>query len=181
MDDFTSKPGVPNMFGLVQGETNDIQPGKRPLSSMTPTIVLRDGKLAMVTGSPGGSRIITIVLETLLNVFDFGMNAQAAVDAPRIHMQWLPDEIQYEPGALTDAVMRRFAPTAMRSKRFRSGDRCKRSSSIRTTERSRWDGSPSSVRRGAWLLELPLHISKRQGFAKDSLNRADQRDTAERL
>ncbi|HTV92154.1 MAG TPA: gamma-glutamyltransferase [Verrucomicrobiae bacterium] len=105
MDDFTSKPGVPNAYGLVQGETNDVQPGKRPLSSMAPTIVLRGGKLAMVTGSPGGSRIITIVLETILNVFDFGMNAQAAVDAPRMHMQWLPDEIQYEPGAFTDPVM----------------------------------------------------------------------------
>ena len=70
---------------------------------MAPTIVLRDGKLAMVTGSPGGARIITVVLETMLNVFDYGMNAQQAADAPRIHMQWLPDEIQYEPGALTDA------------------------------------------------------------------------------
>lgn len=102
MDDFTSKPGVPNMFGLVQGVRNDIAPGKRPLSSMTPTIITRNGKLAMVTGSPGGSRIITITLETMLNVLDFGMNAQQAVDAPRIHMQWLPDEIQYEPGALTE-------------------------------------------------------------------------------
>jgi gamma-glutamyltranspeptidase / glutathione hydrolase len=105
MDDFTSKPGVPNMFGLVQGETNDIQPGKRPLSSMAPTMVMRGGKLAMVTGSPGGSRIITITLETILNVFDFGMDAQAAVDAPRIHMQWLPDQVQYEPNALSDAAL----------------------------------------------------------------------------
>lgn len=105
MDDFTSKPGVPNMFGLVQGKRNDIVPGKRPLSSMTPTMVLRNGKLAMVTGSPGGSRIITIVLETLLDVFDFGMNVQQAVDAPRIHMQWLPDRIDYEPQALTPAAM----------------------------------------------------------------------------
>jgi gamma-glutamyltranspeptidase / glutathione hydrolase len=105
MDDFTSKPGVPNMFGLVQGQMNDIQPGKRPLSSMAPTMVLRDGKLAMVTGSPGGSRIITIALETILNVFDFGMDAQAAVDAPRIHMQWLPDRVEYEPNALTDATL----------------------------------------------------------------------------
>ncbi|MBV8637602.1 MAG: gamma-glutamyltransferase [Candidatus Eremiobacteraeota bacterium] len=105
MDDFTSKPGVPNMFGLVQGERNDIQPGKRPLSSMTPTMVLRDGKLAMVTGSPGGSRIITIALETILNVFDFGMNVQQAVDAPRMHMQWLPDQIQYEPNAFTATTM----------------------------------------------------------------------------
>jgi gamma-glutamyltranspeptidase/glutathione hydrolase len=105
MDDFTSKPGVPNGFGLVQGAMNDIQPGKRPLSSMAPTMVLRNGKLAMVTGSPGGSRIITIALETILNAFDFGMDAQAAVDAPRIHMQWLPDAIDYEPNALTDATM----------------------------------------------------------------------------
>jgi gamma-glutamyltranspeptidase / glutathione hydrolase len=105
MDDFTSKPGVPNMFGLVQGALNDIQPGKRPLSSMAPTIVLRNGKLAMVTGSPGGSRIITIALETILNVFEFGMNAQAAVDAPRIHMQWLPDRVEYEPNALTAATL----------------------------------------------------------------------------
>ena len=105
MDDFTSKPGVPNAFGLVQGEMNDVAPGKRPLSSMAPTIVLRNGKLAMVTGSPGGSRIITITLETILNVFDFGMNAQEAVDAPRMHMQWLPDRIDYEPNAFTAATM----------------------------------------------------------------------------
>ncbi len=105
MDDFTSKPGVPNMFGLVQGALNDIQPGKRPLSSMAPTMVLRDGRLAMVTGSPGGSRIITIALETILNVFDFGMSAQAAVDAPRIHMQWLPDRVEYEPNALAAATL----------------------------------------------------------------------------
>jgi gamma-glutamyltranspeptidase/glutathione hydrolase len=105
MDDFTAKPGAPNLYGLVQGERNDVQPGKRPLSSMAPTIVLRDGKLAMVTGSPGGSRIPTTVLETLLNVFDFGMNVQQAVDAPRIHMQWLPDEIQYEPDAFARDAM----------------------------------------------------------------------------
>ncbi|MEO9170677.1 MAG: gamma-glutamyltransferase, partial [Candidatus Aquilonibacter sp.] len=106
MDDFTSKPGVPNMYGLVQGVRNDVEPGKRPLSSMAPTIVLRDGKLAMVTGSPGGSRIITITLETILNEFVFGMNVQAAVDAPRIHMQWLPDEITYEPGSLDVATQK---------------------------------------------------------------------------
>jgi gamma-glutamyltranspeptidase/glutathione hydrolase len=105
MDDFTSKPGVPNMYGLVQGSANSIAPGKRPLSSMTPTIVTRNGKLVMVTGSPGGSRIITIVLETILNVLDFRMNVQQAVDAPRIHMQWLPDRIDYEPGAFTAPAM----------------------------------------------------------------------------
>lgn len=108
MDDFTSKPGVPNIYGLVQGAQNDIRPGKRPLSSMAPTIVTRGGKLVMVTGSPGGSRIITIVLETILNALDFGMNAQQAVNAPRIHMQWFPDQIQYEPGALSGAARSRL-------------------------------------------------------------------------
>ncbi len=102
MDDFTSKPGVPNTYGLVQGHKNAIEPGKRPLSSMSPTIALDPkGKLFMVTGSPGGSRIITITLETLLNVIDHGMSIQAAVDAPRIHMQWLPDVVYLEPGALS--------------------------------------------------------------------------------
>jgi gamma-glutamyltranspeptidase/glutathione hydrolase len=105
MDDFTSKPGVPNMFGLVQGVRNDIEPGKRPLSSMTPAILAHNGKLFMVTGSPGGSRIITIVLSTIQNVIDYGMNVQQAVNAPRIHMQWLPDEVQYEPDALNDSTM----------------------------------------------------------------------------
>ena len=102
MDDFTSKPGVPNAFGLVQGKANQIEPGKRPLSSMTPTIVLKDGKLFMVTGSPGGSTIISTTLESILNVVDFGMNMQQAVDAPRIHHQWLPDMVMVEPGYLTD-------------------------------------------------------------------------------
>ncbi|MDP8995698.1 MAG: gamma-glutamyltransferase, partial [Pseudomonadota bacterium] len=101
MDDFTTKPGVPNLFGLVQGKTNVIAPGKRPLSSMSPTIVTKDGKPVMVLGSPGGSRIITIVLETFMNVVDYGMNMQEAVDAPRIHHQWLPDEIDVEPFALS--------------------------------------------------------------------------------
>ncbi|MHB8177496.1 MAG: gamma-glutamyltransferase [Vulcanimicrobiaceae bacterium] len=105
MDDFTSKPGVPNMYGLVQGARNAIAPGKRPLSSMAPTILTKNGHLFMVTGSPGGSRIITIVLETILNVVDYHMNIQQAVNAPRIHMQWLPDEVQYEPGALTPTTM----------------------------------------------------------------------------
>jgi gamma-glutamyltranspeptidase/glutathione hydrolase len=100
MDDFTSKPGAPNMYGLVQGAANGIAPGKRPLSSMAPTIVTRGGKIVMVTGSPGGARIITIVLETLLDVLQYRMNVAQAVDAPRFHMQWLPDEIQYEPGAI---------------------------------------------------------------------------------
>lgn len=101
MDDFTSKPGVPNMFGLVQGEANAIAPGKRPLSSMAPTIVLKAGQPYLVLGSPGGSRIITIVFETLLNVVDYGMDIESAVDAPRIHHQWLPDVIYAEPRALS--------------------------------------------------------------------------------
>jgi gamma-glutamyltranspeptidase/glutathione hydrolase len=91
MDDFTAKPGVPNLYGLVQGQANAIQPGKRPLSSMSPTIVSRDGKPVLVVGTPGGSRIITAVLHTLLNVIDYGMNIQEAVDAPRFHQQWLPE------------------------------------------------------------------------------------------
>ncbi len=96
MDDFSSKPGSPNMYGLVEGTNNAIAPGKRPLSSMTPTIVTRDGKLAMVIGTPGGSRIPTAVLQVLSNVIDHGMTLQEAVDAPRIHHQWLPDTIYYE-------------------------------------------------------------------------------------
>ncbi len=101
MDDFTIKPGVPNLFGLVQGEANAIAPGKRPLSSMTPTIVLRDGKPFLVFGSPGGSRIITIALQIALNMLDYGMAPQQAVDATRLHHQWLPDEISAEPFALS--------------------------------------------------------------------------------
>lgn len=104
MNDFSVKPGAPNMFGLVQGEANAVAPGKRPLSSMSPTIVLHNGKLFMVTGSPGGSRIITITLETILNVVDHGMNAQQAVDAPRIHQQWLPAYVELEPHALSAKV-----------------------------------------------------------------------------
>ena len=101
MDDFTVKPGVANLFGLVQGTTNVIAPGKRPLSSMSPTIVTRDGKTFMVLGSPDGSRIITIVVEVIQNVIDYGMNIQEAVDGPRIHHQWLPDQITVEPFALS--------------------------------------------------------------------------------
>ncbi|HVI97898.1 MAG TPA: gamma-glutamyltransferase [Sphingomonas sp.] len=101
MDDFTSKPGVPNSFGLVQGAANSVGPGKRPLSSMTPTILLKNGKAFMVTGSPGGSTIITTVLQSIINVVDFGMNMQQAVDAPRFHHQWLPDVVMIDPHYLT--------------------------------------------------------------------------------
>jgi gamma-glutamyltranspeptidase/glutathione hydrolase len=104
MDDFTSKPGAPNLFGLVQGEANTIEPGKRPLSSMTPTIVLRDNQLYMLLGGPGGSRIPTAVLQVFLNIVDFGMNPQEAVDAPRFHHQWLPDVLGVERGFSPDAL-----------------------------------------------------------------------------
>ncbi|MBZ5634419.1 MAG: gamma-glutamyltransferase [Acidobacteriia bacterium] len=104
MDDFASKPGSPNAFGLIQGELNAIQPGKRPLSSMTPTILTRDGKFFMAVGAPGGSRIISSVLQVILNVVDFGMNAQDAVDAPRIHHQWQPDKLYLEPGISPDTT-----------------------------------------------------------------------------
>src|SRR5471032_1071304 len=104
MDDFSAKPGTANMFGLVQGENNAIAPGKRPLSSMTPTIVVKDGKLFMTAGAPGGSRISTAVLQVILNVLDFGMNVQDAIDAPRVHHQWQPDKLSLERGISPDTV-----------------------------------------------------------------------------
>ncbi len=113
MDDFTSKAGAPNAFGLIQGEFNAIEPGKRPLSSMTPTIVTRDGQFFMALGAPGGARIITAVLEVLLNVVDFKMNVQDAVDAPRFHHQWQPDALFLESGISpdTEALLRAKAHT----------------------------------------------------------------------
>ena len=96
MDDFSSKPGVPNMFGLLQGPANAIGPGKRPLSAMSPTIVLKNGKLFLVLGSPGGPTIISTVANTLMGVVDYGLNIQQAVNAPRFHDQWMPDEILVE-------------------------------------------------------------------------------------
>lgn len=102
MDDFSAKPGVANAFGLLGGEANAIEPGKRPLSSMTPTLVFKDGKPFMATGSPGGSLIITVTMQSILNAVDFGMNAQAAVNAPRIHHQWFPDRLFMEPGHSID-------------------------------------------------------------------------------
>jgi len=105
MDDFSVKPGVPNMYGLVGGEANAIAPGKRMLSSMTPTIVSKDGKLFMVVGTPGGSTIITSVFQTIINVTDFGMGMQEAVAAPRFHHQWLPDQVTYERDGLSAEVL----------------------------------------------------------------------------
>jgi gamma-glutamyltranspeptidase / glutathione hydrolase len=104
MDDFASKPGVPNLYGLIQGPANAIGPGKRPLSAMTPTIVLKDGKLFLVLGSPGGARIITTVANILMGVVDYGMNIQEAVNAPRFHNQWMPDIVNVEQWFSPDAV-----------------------------------------------------------------------------
>ncbi len=110
MDDFSAKPGSPNMFGMLGGEANAVAPGKRMLSSMTPTIIAKDGKTFLIVGSPGGSRIITTVLQVILNVIDHGMNVQEAVDAPRFHHQWQPDVIRLErqgfPKDVTDALER---------------------------------------------------------------------------
>ena len=107
MDDFTSKPGAPNGFNLIQGKANVIEPHKRPLSSMVPTIVTKDGKLALVVGSPGGPRIITSVFEVLTDVLDFGLNVQQAVDAPRFHQQWMPEDVYFE-------GPNRFSPDTLR-------------------------------------------------------------------
>jgi gamma-glutamyltranspeptidase/glutathione hydrolase len=106
MDDFTSKPGVPNGYGLIQGEANAIAPGKRPLSAMAPTIVLKDGKLFMVLGSPGGPRIITTVANILMGVVDYGLDIQEAVNAPRFHHQWQPDEIDIERNGFSADTLR---------------------------------------------------------------------------
>jgi gamma-glutamyltranspeptidase/glutathione hydrolase len=104
MDDFSAKPGVPNMFGLVGGKANSVQPGKRMLSSMTPTIIEKNKKLFMVVGTPGGATIITSVFQTILNVIEFDQDMQQAVDAKRFHHQWLPDEVYVEKGTITDAA-----------------------------------------------------------------------------
>ncbi|TGN29445.1 gamma-glutamyltransferase [Empedobacter tilapiae] len=104
MDDFSVKPGTPNLYGLVGGKANAIEPSKRMLSSMTPSILEKDGKLFMVVGTPGGSTIITSVFQAILNVVDFGMTMQEAVAAPRFHHQWLPDRIDYEPNAISENV-----------------------------------------------------------------------------
>ncbi|MCK5701361.1 MAG: gamma-glutamyltransferase, partial [Cyclobacteriaceae bacterium] len=105
MDDFSAKPGSPNMYGLIGGEANAIAPAKRMLSSMTPTIVEKDGELFMVVGTPGGSTIITSVFQAILNVIEFGLNMQGAVDFQRFHHQWKPDYIQYEKGRFDDYIL----------------------------------------------------------------------------
>ena len=106
MDDFAAKPGEPNMFGLIQGEANSVAPHKRPLSAMTPTLVLKNQKLILAVGSPGGPTIINTVLQVILNVFDYHMNIQQAVNAPRLHHQWKPDVIAFEPFGISEDVRR---------------------------------------------------------------------------
>jgi gamma-glutamyltranspeptidase/glutathione hydrolase len=110
LDDFTAKPGASNAFGLVGASANVPGPNKRPLSSMTPTVVLKDGKAVLVTGAPGGSRIITAVLQVIVNAIDYRMPIGAAVAAPRVHHQWLPDQVTVErtlPPATIDALQGR--------------------------------------------------------------------------
>ncbi|MCV6615613.1 MAG: gamma-glutamyltransferase, partial [Cellvibrionaceae bacterium] len=104
MDDFSAKPGEPNAYGLLGSEANAIEPRKRPLSSMTPTLVLKDGQPILATGSPGGSTIITIVLQIILNTIDFEMNIAEASSVPRMHHQWMPDKVFVEPGVSLDTV-----------------------------------------------------------------------------
>jgi gamma-glutamyltranspeptidase/glutathione hydrolase len=104
MDDFASKQGVPNVYGLIQGPANAIGPNKRPLSAMTPTIVLKNGKLFLVLGSPGGPTIITTVANVLMGVVDFGLDLQEAVNAPRFHNQWLPDQVLAEDRISPDTI-----------------------------------------------------------------------------
>ncbi|MEM9686058.1 MAG: gamma-glutamyltransferase [Bacteroidota bacterium] len=113
MDDFSAKPGVPNVYGLTGAKANSIAPEKRMLSSMTPTIVEKDGKLWMVVGTPGGSTIITSVVQTILNVYEFNMGMQEAVNAPRFHHQWLPDRIMFEPEGFDEALLE-----ALRAKNY---------------------------------------------------------------
>jgi gamma-glutamyltranspeptidase/glutathione hydrolase len=124
MDDFTTQPGVPNkLFGLLQSEANAIAPGKRPLSSMTPTILVRNGKLSFVTGSPGGPRIISAVLLSVLNWMRLGMEAQAAINAPRFHHQWLPDVLALEENFSTSVEQTLRAKGHQTTRRERKSDR----------------------------------------------------------
>ena len=136
MDDFSSKPGAANAFGLIGGDANAIAPGKRMLSSMTPTVVLQDGEPVLVTGSPGGSTIITTVLQVVTNVIDHGMDVAAAVAAPRFHHQWLPDRIRYEPGAISDDALSELRAVGH----------------VGLTESSRWGDANSVMRLGKELV-----------------------------
>jgi gamma-glutamyltranspeptidase / glutathione hydrolase len=127
MDDFSSKPGAPNMFGLIQGPANAIGPGKRPLSAMTPTMVLKNGKLFLVLGSPGGPTIITTVANVLMGVVDYGLNIQQAVNAPRFHHQWMPDGILIEPTGIssdTVGILERMGHKVVRSHDYLGDAEC---------------------------------------------------------
>ena len=124
MDDFSARPGVPNQFGLIGGEANSIQPGKRMLSSMTPTIVVRNDQAVMITGSPGGSTIITTVLHSLLHYIDGGLPVDSVVAAPRFHHQWFPDVTRYEPGAFDAATRAALEAMGHRLERITSMGRC---------------------------------------------------------
>ena len=121
MDDFAAQPGKPNMFGLIQGERNAVQPSKRPLSAMTPTIVLRkDGTPWFAVGAAGGPRIISAVLQTIINVIDHDMNIQQALDSPRIHHQWMPDELVVEPYGIRQTLGKSLNLTGKSSLKGRS-------------------------------------------------------------
>jgi len=125
MDDFSAKPGAPNAYGLLGDEANKIEPGKRMLSSMTPTIVTRDGETVLVTGSPGGSTIINTVFQVILNTLDHNMSIEQAVASPRIHHQWQPDIVRYEPNAFVDGALEeleRMGHTEMRPGGYGIGD-----------------------------------------------------------
>jgi gamma-glutamyltranspeptidase / glutathione hydrolase len=144
LDDFTAAPGAPNAFGLVGFEANIPGPGKRPLSSMSPTIVLKDGKPVLVTGSPGGSRIISTVLQVIVNVLDYGMDVAAAVAAPRLHHQWLPDEVRIERGFADETL----AALSAKGHRLVESSGYSSANSIAATANG-WLGAPDPRTRGA--------------------------------
>jgi gamma-glutamyltranspeptidase/glutathione hydrolase len=147
MDDFATRPGHPNVYGLVQGVANKIEPGKRMLSSMSPTIVEDDkGELFMVVGAQGGPRIITAVWQTLSNVIDFGMPVDAAVAAPRFHHQHLPDEIRFEEEAVTKTVDETLQKLGYKTV-WRSGDRLGAANAIVKTNTG-WAGAADPRGRG---------------------------------
>jgi gamma-glutamyltranspeptidase/glutathione hydrolase len=150
MDDFSVKPGVPNQFGLIGAEANAIQPGKRMLSSMTPTIVEKEGKLFMVLGTPGGSTIITTVFQVFLNVAAFNMNLEEAVTAKRFHHQWLPDEILIEKNTLDPATRQSLEKMGHK---FREVERIAQIKAILKLPNGKWQGvadfrEPDATARG---------------------------------
>ena len=148
MDNFSAKPGVPNNYGLIGAAANAIAPGKRMLSSMTPTIVLQDGEFAFTMGTPGGSTIITSVLQIYLNITLFGMSMTEAIDAPRVHHQWLPDLIQPETGAFSDEVVEELNAMGYEIKDRRS---IGRAAGIMRLEDGRLEGKTDRRARGLAL------------------------------